>query len=124
MKRLLVFLAACAADPSPQQVYLPSDATFLRSDVPQCLQQYPDNAARGYPCCQILSFNTAGEAWKTSGEEGFPGKYTLDGPVARGELFGQDFVFDFTTNTATGATLIAGQWLPDTDNLTAAACIQ
>lgn len=121
MKWLCLMLVACASDPK-SQTYLPSDASYIRPDVPGCLQQYPDNAARGYPCCQILDFDTIGDAVKSSGEESFPGKYTLDGPVARGKIFGQDFEFDFSTSVATGATLVAGDWLPDTNNLTAGAC--
>jgi hypothetical protein len=120
MRWLCIFVAACAADPG-SKAYLPSDATFIRADVPQCLQDNPDHAAQGYPCCQILSFGTDGSADKTSGEEGFPGTYELDGPLARGQIFHQDFTFDFSTNLATGR-LVAGQWLPDDMNLTAVAC--
>jgi hypothetical protein len=121
MKWLLLVLAACTSQSDTQATYLPSDAMFIRNDVPSCLQQYPDNAARGYPCCQTLWFGRDGEAVKSSGQEGFPGKYTLDGPDARGTIFGQDFVFDFSTGVATGGH-IDGEWLADTDNLAASAC--
>lgn len=117
----LLLVAACSSQPA-QSAALPSDATFVRDDVPACLQQYPDYAERGYPCCQVLAFYRDGEVARTSGEEGFPGRYTLDGPVARGTLFGEDFVFDFGTGTATGASLAAGTWLADTEQLSAIAC--
>jgi hypothetical protein len=114
-----VAVAACASQPR----FLPSDATFLQPDVTQCLKLYPNAADIGHPCCQALAFDAIGEASKSSGEEGFPGNYQLDGHVATGKLFGRDFAFDFSTNIATGAPLIAGPWIADTESLSAIACL-
>jgi hypothetical protein len=116
-----VACAACASDPSPP-TYLPTDASFLQPDVPQCVQQYPNAPAMGYGCCQVLAFYSTGDVSKRSGQEGFPGHYTLDGHVATGTLFGKDFTFDLATNIATGQPLIAGQWIPDAQHLEAIAC--
>jgi len=71
---------------------------------------------------KALEFFTTGEAWKSSGEEGFPGNYELDGHIAKGKLFGRPYTFDFTTNLATG-DLIAGSWLADTKSLISIACL-
>jgi hypothetical protein len=121
-----VACAACASDPTSSDVktptFLPSDASFLKPDVPQCVQQYPDAAARGYPCCQVLAFYSTGDVSKRSGEEGFPGHYELHDDVATGVLFGQSFAFDLSTYIATGQPLIAGQWIPDTAHVENIAC--
>jgi hypothetical protein len=117
---LVVATVGACASQSTSPTFLSADATFLEPSVPACLQQNPN--ALGDPCCQTLEFDSIGDAVKSSGQEGFPGSYQLDGDVAVGKLFGQDFAFDFSTNIATGAPLIAGQWIADTQNLSAIAC--
>lgn len=117
-----VALAGCASEQSSKPTYLPSDVTFLQPDVPQCVMQNPNAPDMGYGCCQALAFDSIGDVSKRSGQEGFPGNYELDGDVATGKLFGRDFAFDFSTDIATGAPLIAGAWIADPDNLTAIAC--
>jgi hypothetical protein len=121
---LAVAIGACAADPAPDQpTYLPSDAYFLKPEVPSCVASTPDPYSKGYPCCQVLRFDSIGDASKESGEEGFPGHYHLEGDIAVGVLFGQAFEFDFSTNIATGQPLIAGPWIADPTNLQAVACL-
>jgi hypothetical protein len=124
LTRCLVVVAAvgACASQSISPTFLSDDTTFLEPDVPECLQQNPNAPALGYPCCQTLEFDTIGDVSKSSGEEGFPGSYQLDGHLATGTLFGQDFTFDFETNIATGAPLIAGPWIADAQNLSAIAC--
>jgi hypothetical protein len=116
-----IALAGCASSSTP--TYLPSDVTFLKPDVPQCVMDNPNAPAMGHFCCQTFDFDSIGDAVKSSGEEGFPGNYELDGDVATGQVFHQDFTFDFSTNIATGAPLVAGAWIADPDNLVAIACL-
>jgi hypothetical protein len=118
---LTLFVAVGCGTSQPPPTFLASDASFLEPSVPQCVTEQP-NPPGIYGCCQGLVFYADGEASKYSGQEGFPGHYELDGHVATGVLFGQDFEFDLSTNTATGAPLIAGSWIPDSTNLLPLAC--
>jgi hypothetical protein len=121
----LILVAACASDPSPPTL-LPSDATFLEPDVPQCLANNPpppDDPYTEQVCCHALTLFANGDVGLVTGPGDFPGSYTLDGDLARGtEDFGDAFTFDLATNIATGASMIAGPWIADPDNLAAVAC--
>jgi hypothetical protein len=111
-------LGACASDPAP--AYLPSDAQFVRPDIDQCRATYPD-PPQLYYCCHVLWLGADGTASVSSGEEGFPGTYTLSGPYAKGEIFKQPFTFDLTTGAGTGYQ-VDGAWMADTGDRASLVC--
>ncbi|CAN5203684.1 hypothetical protein BH11MYX1_BH11MYX1_33070 [soil metagenome] len=98
----------------------------MKPETAQCLEIHPgpQGQATGDPCCQALVFYPDGAMSKYSGLEGFPGTYELDGQVARGTVFGNDFTFDFSTGVADEAPLIAGTWLQNSNNLYEVACVE
>ena len=120
-----VAVAACATQPTQptQPTFLPSDATFLQPDVPQCFGAAFERSRHRLPLLP-----SAGVLRHRRRFEEFGGGRLPRALRARRQCRQRDAVWPglrvrlLDDIIATGAPLIAGPWIADTENLSSIAC--